>query len=304
MSTAQAWQEKFNSTLNRTRDVAGTAEAVAQLFGTSVADVIGLNSPSSGVASKEGGFDLNQFKAKLNDSGVLRPTLFLTSFSHSRNMFKAGATSADLDTVRLYNESFSLPGVSWITSDNIRRYGYGPVEARPYIPSFSDIVFNFIVDGKGALFKYFYQWQTSTIPFNVKSSFNEGGPGNDRYTVSYKEDYVTDIELIVFNQSAQRVFVCKLRDAWPVAVDPIQMNWGATDELARLAVTFKFTDWSSASFDIADLEENNNLNFFQRLQQGASVLQTLSTITRPRSIGDIAQVVNDLSVIKSGIDLF
>lgn len=299
MSTAASWQNRFNRTLAGVQNQLGTAEAIGNIFGVSVADAIGVNSPSSGIRTPQDGFNIQNFIAKVGESDLMRTTLFLTNFNHCNDMLRLNYGSGDLETVRLMTEAFSLPGVSFATSDNIRRYGYGQIEARPHTPIFSDIAFSFLVDGKGQIFKYFHNWMHSTIPFGSMDDGNK----NERYLVSYKTDYATDIELLVYNPAAQQIMVCRLRDAHPVAVDPIQMSWGSNDEVARLIVTFKFTDYTTEVLEVGS-DRASNLSFFQRLQQGASVVQTLSTLTRPQSINDVVRAVDNISVIRSGIDLF
>ena len=44
----------------------------------------------------------------------------------------------DLRNLVMRCESVVIPGVNFFTSDNIRRYGYGPIERRPYLPQFKN----------------------------------------------------------------------------------------------------------------------------------------------------------------------
>jgi len=303
MGTASTWQNRLNQTLSGAQSAVGvvaSADAIGNIFGVSVADAIGIDQSNLTDGVRAGGFNVQNFVSKVGTSDIMRTTLFLTSFGHPKNLQSLGYGTSTTETVRLMAEAFSLPGVSWATSDNIRRYGYGQIEARPHTPLFSDIAFSFLVDGKGEIFRYFNNWMTSTIGYDVGGR-NSQNP--DQYLVSYKTDYVTDIELLVYNHAAKKIMSCRLRDAFPVSIDPIQMSWGSNDEVARLIVTFKFTDYTTQTY-YASEDITQELSFLQRLEQGKDVVQTLSSLTKPESINDVISTINQISVIRSGINLF
>ena len=299
------WSNKFKAQNTAT---AGTVQAIGQLFGTDVLGELGLQNKlrNSELASNpNGGFNVQNFMSQINETGFVRPTLFLAIITLPRII-----TGYDQKQLTLLTHSVSLPGVSFITSDNIRRYGMGQIESRPYAVSQTDIDFTFYVDGYATINKFFYEWMNNIVPSNVDSNLTvpRGSDGSRFYLSNYKEDYVTTIEFLVFNEFSNKVMSAKLREAYPLALNPLTMDWDARDQVAQLNVSFKFTDWTNTFYDVEPNQGEDNdsgLSFLQKLQKGNSVIQTLSTITKPNSINDIANVVNNVSIAKSGLtDLF
>lgn len=294
----------INGYVTQGRTVFGTAEAISNLFGISLADAIGFN--GSRVSGVNGGFNLENFRAKVASQGIMRPTLFLTEFPVPSSLIAVSpdAWRETINTVMLYTDSLSLPGASWMSSDGIRHYGYGPFEQRPYNVQFQDISIGYIIDGRAEMMRFFTAWMNSIVNFDRRKGMISLNPRNvSPYEVEYKKNYAVDLKIYVFDEAANKILVCVLMDAFPQSLDPVQMNWASNDELARLNITWKFTDWYIESYEMAEIREgfSHGFNFFQTLEKGISIAQVISSMTRPRTIGDILNVVNNTSIIKSGI---
>jgi hypothetical protein len=72
-------------------------------------------------------------------------------------------------------DSFSIPGVSWASSDNIRRYGYGILESRPYTPVFNELPITIMGDRKMEVYKYFHEWTNLVVNYNFLGGGGIGG---------------------------------------------------------------------------------------------------------------------------------
>lgn len=226
------------------------------------------------------------------------------SASVEDNIATASPKLLSLATYRA--DSFAQPGVSFATSE-IRRYGVGPVERKPYTPIFTDLNMTFIGDSDGALHKFFYLWMNSIInytqlPQGNSGTFNKAFP----FEVNYKDDYkVNSIDIYTYNEAQFKVGVLKLYNAYPIFLGEVQRNWADTDQIVRMPVTFTYSHWSYSDEDITSIVEpvmlgqkrDNSLSLAQSILKTGSILQALSATKRPQNINDVLNIVNTGSTL-------
>ena len=202
-------------------------------------------------------------------------------------------------------DTFTQPGVSMATTE-IKRYGVGPIERKPYLPIFTDQQFTFINDSQSLIHKFFYLWMNGIVGYDA---LPQGGAARDifnkfPYEVEYKDQYTTTIDMYIYNEVQNKVGVLKLENAYPLFLGDIQRGWADTDQLVRFPVTFTYSHWR---YD--DLSNNldpeafivptarKNLSLSQSLMKYAAVIQTLSSTKRPQNVNDILNIVNSGSTI-------
>ena len=61
--------------------------------------------------------------------------------------------------------------------------------------------------------------------------------------MSYRSDYITDLFVNVYNETADKTMEFKLFGAWPQTISETRMAWDDTNNRVELNVTFQFTDW-------------------------------------------------------------
>jgi hypothetical protein len=193
-------------------------------------------------------------------------------------------------------ESFSQPGVAFATSD-IRRYGIGPIERKPYVPIFLDYNINFIGDSDGVIHKFFYFWLNSIINYTSLPSGDgekdifQKGP----YEVEYKDNYKTDISIYTFNEVQQKAGIIILYNAHPFSMGEIGRNWADENTLVRIPVQFTYSHWAYNEVDLtlrSQRTNNRTIGLFEKVYKAASIIQSVSSIKRPQNINDIVNVVN------------
>ena len=226
------------------------------------------------------------------------PRIFGTSFK------VAGATKINsLATYRA--DAFAQPGVSMATTE-IKRYGIGPIERKPYLPIFTDQQFSFINDSDGLIHKYFYLWMNGIVGFDELPRGNSSKDlfGKLPYEVEYKDQYKTQIEIYVYNEVQNKCGVLQLHNAYPIFLGDVQRGWGDTNQLVRFPVTFTYSHWQYEDIpSTLDPKAYNNNTASKNLQLGqsilkyASVLQTISSTKRPQNVNDILNVVNSGSTL-------
>jgi hypothetical protein len=181
-------------------------------------------------------FRIDDFRAVISPREFMRNNKF-----RARISYPLGLTDpASIETMRMvefYCEHVRLPGVASRTHD-VARYGYGPTEQRPGKPQFVDVNMTFLSDGDGENVKFFRRWMNLIHPFD----FREGMQGNV-YTVKYRNQYVTEVRLDSFNEQTRRTSSIVLRDAFPVNLDNIDMNWMDRNNLQKFTVVMAYTDW-------------------------------------------------------------
>lgn len=211
------------------------------------------------VKSKPRPFNINEFRTELNVNGVLRSHSFTMvmqppkMFSDSEQFltvfgdetFGDPVQNPDLRNLVMRCESVVVPGVNFFTSDNIRRYGYGPIERRPYLPQFNPITATFVVDRAAEVIRFFHLWNNGIMNHDVFVEGFNGAPDavSKPYFLRYKDDYICpQLTIFVYDEQFKQSFVVKLRDAYPLTTTDIAMSWGSVDDVIRYSVTFMYTD--------------------------------------------------------------
>jgi hypothetical protein len=146
-------------------------------------------------------FNIANFRSELNKNEVLPSHSYLVTFAPFRLGSEANAPLSEF--VR-YNsnklifrcESVILPTIQVLEEENIRRYGYGPVEKVPYGMQFNDLTLTWLVDKRSELIDFFHQWMNTIVLYetsgisSLKNVSDRPGLNNYLgYEVGYKDEY-------------------------------------------------------------------------------------------------------------------
>lgn len=207
--------------------------------------------------------NISQFQSSINKKGVLPTNRFIARFGLPAYLRgrqdEAGILlknqTEELITLRC--EAALFPGMS-ITPLEQPRLGYGPLEFMPHNVVLDDVTLTFLVDGQGDIHRLFYEWintmvnlQGSRGQSRLNTTTNYGnGSSAAAFEVGYKDLYSTDIDISVYdryNRDEQEVGTeimrIKLFKAHPMALPSMNLAWASNDELVRLTVPFKYTDF-------------------------------------------------------------
>lgn len=183
--------------------------------------------------------------------GVMPKHSFLVVFD---NFFGAlgevltGYSDYSRENLMFRCESAQLPGVTAL-KEEIRRFGYGPIEDVTYGMQFQDMTLGFIVSRNSFQFKLFNEWMNFTTNFKSYGGSNmiqkDLKSGMSPYEVSYKEDYAIDqMNIIVYDRANVQTLVYEIYDVFPIAINATDISWGDADQLMRLYVRFAYTDYT------------------------------------------------------------
>jgi hypothetical protein len=185
-------------------------------------------------------FNISDFKTHVNNKNVVHPSHFMVRFYPPAQIFQGFS-----DTVRnleFWGESTQLP-MYQIGGHQMQRFGYGSVEVRPTIPQYRDFVITFICDAKGEIWRFFKEWQRRIIENTLNGT-------KAIYELSYKEEYLADVDIDVFPRVAEQantapnpIMRAKLINAFPMHLGAVSLDWGAQNQYARLPVILTYTDW-------------------------------------------------------------
>lgn len=256
--------------LNTGLNALGTYSALKSLFG----------GDSGGAQGK-----LNNFISEMRNNSVARTNLFDVTMGIPTVMGGKMTTQK----LSLYAEGAQLPGMN-IQTDSIKRYGVGPQESVPYSLQFNDININFIGDGKGEIYKFFYNWMHSIVKADSDmSSEKVSRTGLAPYEVEFKDRYQTTINITTYNEQGQPVLVYSLFGAFPKNVPDVSLSWNEGSQYMQFGVTFAYFQarLQTAEKDLALTKDGfGEMSLLQKGIKIGTALQTLAALKKPRNIQD------------------
>jgi hypothetical protein len=124
-------------------------------------------------------------------------------------------------------ESAELPGKSIGTVD---AEIYGPTYKVPIRTQYSDTTLSFLCTNEFYERKLFERWLEAIAPSDTN---------NLRYAKDEKTRYMTNIQIIQYDDFIKKIFVVELLDAFPISIAPQPLSWGE-DNFHRLGVQFAY----------------------------------------------------------------
>jgi hypothetical protein len=157
-------------------------------------------------------------------------------------------------------ESASLPAMS-ISTKPFRIYGAS--YQRPISSEFNGdgITLSFYIDNQMEVKSFFDAWMFKVVNPN---SFN----------VSYQKEYVSQIKIAQLDEQNTESYSVYLEDAFPRAVNMLDLNMGATNQVHKLNVTFAYRRWFPESELLNRINFNPNLSDLQQTRSAAVIGQS------------------------------
>jgi hypothetical protein len=144
-----------------------------------------------------------------------------------------------------------------LATSQIRRYGYGPLEEKPFMPLFAPSDMRFLADGKGAIWNFFDLWTKCIVNHDARYGINTATglayTGDELagsvsatmmpYELNYKRDYAVDIVIRLYNPNGENTVSIVLREAYPKFIGDAPLAWGDINNVVLVPVQFAFIDW-------------------------------------------------------------
>ena len=262
-----------------------------------IATFIGLNGTLP--KRKTAGFDIEEFKSAIGTRGVLPTNLFLVTITPFSSEIKAAMNRETLDhrSLSFFCMKTSLPGVDLALEANMP-LGTGPVENFPHRAIFTDIELQFIGDAKGQILSFFHNWLNTIVDFDDRRS-------NPKfYRVAYKDSYVCNINITVFDHQSDKILEYRLLDAFPYRINQIDMDWNNTNSMMNIGVNFQYKTWATDRIPVTDAAFSFGLTTIQKLMKLGTIAETVYALKKPQSVGDAINVLNNASIVGGGLSTF
>lgn len=175
-------------------------------------------------------FNINEFSSQINaGDGVMRDNRFEFVIPN-----RGGGLS------RYWADSVMFPGKLNATGD-VRRYGFGVVEKRPYVTNFTQIQANFHNDNRNRVWGFLNDWMGEIIPHNMSET---GGIKTGQYLVAYKKDYKRDMYINVYDHAGNVRSEIQIVEGFPSQISDVPLAWLNRDVPFIFQVQFDFLTWN------------------------------------------------------------
>jgi hypothetical protein len=248
------------------------------------------------------GFNIADFKSIIESKGPLRSNLYLVSFQQSTTF---------QNSLLFFTDSVNIPSVD-MDSQQIRRYGYGPIESVPFRPVFTPLTMSFIVEAtQQNVLNSIINSMSFISPFNGYSNmytgnisiFNGGGdtgPGYP-YEVAFKGDYEFNLSVYVYNEKSDTIMTYTFNQCYVKSVGGISLGWGNNDSYMKADVTFQYTDFSLNRVYSTSIGNAGNLSQIKSIIGKSGLTQTYSPDQVPQSVADAINV-NNAQILQNAPD--
>ena len=257
--------------------------------------------------SNDSKFSINAFRAELK-KGVIRSHSYLVvlapfNISSGVSSLLSNSLASDANSLVMRCDSATLPAVRFNLDDNVRRYGYGPVERVPHSVQFNEFTLTWIVDPEAKIVSFFNNWMNTIVNYQSKGGNTMMAPRKNgrvsfsAYEVGYKDDYSNPLmSIFVYNENSDKVIEYKMYDIFPTGINDISLAHGEIDTMLKLSVSFAFTDLEIMTpknvkdTSIADIIRQPGA--YANYDQSVSGGQTLNAVRLPQSITQTKNTTN------------
>lgn len=176
---------------------------------------------------------INEFKSSFRGD-LARPHKFDVNINIPLVLipYISGARSLNLRC-----ENTQLPGRTFATTE---QKTYGPIEKYPYLNTYTDIDFTFIVDDDMQQKILFDAWLNFINPL-----YNNN--------IRYKQEYATILTVNQYDVTNKLSYSVNLYDAFPISISQMDLDWSG-DGYHKLGVTFAYTYWQNNSLQAFGME--------------------------------------------------
>lgn len=199
-------------------------------------------------------FNIKDFRAEVDKKhGLMKTNKFLITFvapSIATYLPYDNQPRRDFDrNVEFWCESINLPGYAF-EMHGTRRWSYGPEEARPFAAKTQPLLCNFLADSDGHVYNFFNTWMTNIIPHHTPNGMALNpdrvntilGKGILPYEIRYKQEYVTDIHIYIFDEAGKNTIHVVCKEAFPSQIMDMPLSWGNND-VAQFQIGIEYLDW-------------------------------------------------------------
>jgi len=109
----------------------------------------------------------------------------------------------------------------------------------------NDISLSILSDGYGYIWQFWHNWVNAIFGFT--GEMNAASGTNSRlptYQLTYKEDYSTTIQIVVYDAFGNAIQRIDLYEAFPSSIRETRLGWGESGQLIKLGIGISYTDFT------------------------------------------------------------
>jgi hypothetical protein len=228
-------------------------------------------------------FSVQNIVASLNKTGIAKTSHFEVQIT--------GLGDSDLERDMMFRcDTAELPGRT-VTSAEYKIYGH--IRKIPYGSLVGDITLEFLLSEDMREKEYFEKW------VNTISGTNSFGSSNGTYNIEYYDTITGVVNIRQYGEAGQLSSVHTLIEAYPVAINPVTMNWQGED-VAKLSVTMAYRDYKVV-FNRSDqpgLGSSFGFSFGPGGLAAAATIPGLGNISAQGGLGSVGTVNTPFGAIR------
>lgn len=206
---------------------------------------------SNGITAKrtdKKSFNISTFRSEVVGSDGILPThSFLVRFAPMSWMTASAIRNGVDEMLTMRCDNVVLPSVNLLQEQNVRRYGFGPVENVAYGVNVGDLTLQFIVDRGAGVVDFFEAWMNKIVNRDSYGGANMNtnvGDNRTPYEVAYKDTYsCPSVNVFIYDRAQNTVMEYNIYDVFPTGIQSMNMSWSEENAMMKLNVTFAFTDF-------------------------------------------------------------
>lgn len=117
---------------------------------------------------------------------------------------------------------------------------YGPLVKYPHENLTTDLNVEVICSHDMWERQFFTAWQNYILDYGISAR-------GASYNIAYFEDYVSDIDIVLFDAEAKEIYRATFENAYPMQMGSVDVDWTAKDSIMSFYVTFSYSYWSPST---------------------------------------------------------
>lgn len=183
-------------------------------------------------------FSISNFLSEVSQGGLAKPNRFEVIFNTPICLLNDPISNVS-DRVSMFCDNTILPSTRLITS---RQQIFGPPTFSPVGVDYGgdNITMVFVLDSAMNIKRFFDRWMDNIVN---KSAMTNAYGQRSQYTTNYKTTYATEVNISQLDERDQVTYSVRLRELFPIAINPLQLDHAQNNMVHRLSVTFNYSTW-------------------------------------------------------------
>jgi hypothetical protein len=238
-------------------------------------------------------FNINEFSAKLNQTGVAKSNLFLVEITPPSGF---GEESRHMTFMC---KSVSIPGIN-IESAATSNNPIGPPEVVFYKTGKDPLSAQFIVDSDFRVLKFFHRWMQRIVNYNIgQGSFAEDPSGKLPYQFGYRSEYAGTVSVTVFSEhQTDRYYRYTFTKAFPRTLSGTEHSWDNSAEVFTLPVSFAYSHMSVDGVESGTVtsQSGQGIGLESYSPSFQNIVQTIQQIDRAQALQNVVDTITKIAM--------